>query len=168
MKGMFFLLCKVRGNLVLSTTRFSKCAMDMCYLWKLCYKMEICHKSLLGNWTHVMEAMLLTARLTETCLSNGKFFCRDFRKVWHTSGKESVAVRLFLVGLKKEEKSMLSEKESPALYSNAGFFFWGGKRKLVSGGAACCSEGCRQRMDLGSMEDDVIYGLSSEVCTTVP
>ena len=63
---------------------------------------------------------------------------------------------------------MLSEKESPALYSNAGFFFWGGNRKLVSGGAACCSEGCRQRLDLGSMEDDVIYGLSSEVCTTVP
>ena len=62
-------------------------------------------EKLLGDWTHVLEAMLLTARLTETCLSDGKFFYRDFRKVWHTSGKESVAVRLFLVGLKKEEKA---------------------------------------------------------------
>ena len=30
-------------------------------------------KKLLGDWTHVLEAMLLTDRLTETCLSNGRF-----------------------------------------------------------------------------------------------
>ena len=37
--------------------------------------MEICQKRLLGDWTHVLEAILLTARLTETCLSksNGIF-----------------------------------------------------------------------------------------------
>ena len=75
MKGMLFLLCKVRGNLVLSTTRFSKCATDMFYLSKIYYRMEICQKSLLGDWTHVLETNILTAGLTETCLSksNGRF-----------------------------------------------------------------------------------------------
>ena len=37
--------------------------------------MEICHKNLLGDWTHVLEVMLLTSRLTETCRSKsyGRF-----------------------------------------------------------------------------------------------
>ena len=32
-------------------------------------------KSLLGDWTHVLEAMILTARLMEACLSKsyGRF-----------------------------------------------------------------------------------------------
>ena len=30
--------------------------------------MEICQKILLGDWAHVLEAILLIARLTETCL----------------------------------------------------------------------------------------------------
>ena len=79
MKGIFFLLCKARGNLVFSTT---KCATDIFYLGKICYQMEICQKRLLGDWTHVLEAILLTAGLTETCLSksNGKFSAIFFQE----------------------------------------------------------------------------------------
>ena len=66
MKGIFFLLCKERGNLVFSTT---KCATDIFYLGKICYQMEICQKRLLGDWTHVLEEIILTSGLMETCLS---------------------------------------------------------------------------------------------------
>ena len=96
MKGMFFLLCKARGNLVLSTTRFSKCATDIFYLRKLCYRMEICQKSLLGDWTHVLEAMLLTTTLTETCRSKtyGIFSAMISRKIGALQG-ESFSFRWF-------------------------------------------------------------------------
>ena len=70
MKGMFFLLCKARGNIVLSTTRFSKCVTDI-FLFKeiMLSNGNMSEKSLLGDWTHVLEAMLLIARLMEACLS---------------------------------------------------------------------------------------------------
>ena len=98
MKGIFFLLCKARGNLVFSTT---KCAMDIFYLGKICYQMEICQKSILGDWTHVLEVILLTARLTETCLSksNGIFYAVFSGKVGALQG-ESRFLLVYLVGYK--------------------------------------------------------------------
>ena len=53
------------------------------YLRKLCYQMEICQKNLLGDWMHVLEANLLTTRLTKTCLSKsyGRFSAVISRKL---------------------------------------------------------------------------------------
>ena len=47
--------------------------MDNCYRKNTNIKWKYVRKKLLGDWTHVLEAMLLSARLTETCLSNGRF-----------------------------------------------------------------------------------------------
>ena len=69
MKGMFSFY-KKREVIWYSPPQDFQSVQQTCfYLRKLCYQMEICHKNRLGDWTHVLEAMLLTARLTETCLS---------------------------------------------------------------------------------------------------
>ena len=67
--------------------------------------MEICQKRLLGDWTHVLEAILLTARLTETCLSksNGRISAVFSGKFGALQG-ESHFLLGYLVGYKMRNK----------------------------------------------------------------
>ena len=126
MKGIFFLLCKARGNLVLSTTRFSKCATDIFYLSKIFYRMEICQKSIIGNWTHVLEEILLIARLTETCLSksNGRFSAVILGKFGALQG-ESPFLLGFFSRLQKRWRGR-KERGSRRLIWGKSSVFWGG------------------------------------------
>ena len=87
--------------MVLPTPRFSKYATDM-FLFK---KMELSNRNMseksIRDWTHVLEAMLLTARLTETCLSksNGRFSAVSSGKFGALQG-ESRFLLVYLVGYK--------------------------------------------------------------------
>ena len=63
--------------------------------------MELCQKSLLRDWTHVQEAILLTARFMEACVSksNGRFSAVIRGRFGALQGENH-----FLLGLEKVTK----------------------------------------------------------------
>ena len=63
--------------------------------------MELCQKSLLRDWTHVQEAILLTARFMEACTSknNGIFSAVISERFGTLQGENR-----FLLGLEKVTK----------------------------------------------------------------
>ena len=92
MKGMFSFYEKREVIWYSPPQDFQSVQQTCFYLRKLCYQMEICQKSLLGDWTHVMEAMLLIARLTETFRSKsyGRFSAVISGKIGALQGESHV------------------------------------------------------------------------------
>ena len=104
MKGIFFLLCKARGNLVLSTTRFSKHATDIFYLSKNLLSNGNMSENTIRGLDACAGGNTLIASLTETCLSksNGIFSAVSSGKFGALQG-ESRFLLGYLVGYKMLE-----------------------------------------------------------------